>query len=446
MIFDLLEGDVFTMKRWKFFALVLTAALLWSGVAGADVFYSATDGTASTFGTISGADRAIAKDLYSLPLGYPVVASFSDLDGKEWVAVEHYQWGSASPSTVDIFDLKDWTKPAGGEYTNWGTNIKGVAIVENYLYIAAFERIEGGEDRSGEIIRVDLSKPASAARPFDPDGAAYKFSAREGILRRPCAIEVINGRIYVLTYTYDGTHTVDAGMGASEIFEFDEDLVLLRSETIGNDVSSTNTQYMSSHGGKLYLGSIGGAQGAGAVGAIWEVDPSGESLTAVKVWDLGAIADIGDSARSVYGIDIAPDGTAFVVVGGYDADWSFSSKLYVSTASKLSAGEYSDPVSVPAGAYIESIAYDSKLDTLWCALDRFVNGSLEARDRSGRILKTITPSELGNSIGNFTIIGETPRYEKDAEGESGGGGCDAGFGLVSLLIAGYAALLKSRWR
>ena len=443
------------MKHWKFLSLALAAILLWSGAACADLFYSATDGEASTFGTISGTDRVVAKDLYSLPLGYPVVASFTDLDGKEWVVVERYQWGSSEPSTVDIFDLKGWTKPAGGEYKNWGTNIKGVAIVGDYLYIAAFERIEDGDDRSGEIIRVNLSEPASEARPFDPDGVTYKFSARDDILRRPCAMEVMGGRVYILTYTYDGTHTVDAGMGVSEIFEFDEDLKLLRSAVIGSDGSGTNTQYMASHGGRLYLGSIGGAQGADAVGAVWEVDPSGQSLTVTKVWDLTAVQDVDDSARSVYAIDIAPDGTAFVVVGGYDVvqvegseypDWNFSSKLYVTTVSKLSEGEFSEPISASEGTYIERMAYDSKLDTLWCAMNGVGYGSLEARDRSGRLIKTITPAELGNNIGNFTVIGEAPRYVKGAEDAGSGGGCGAGFGLLSLLIAGSAALLKPRGR
>ncbi|MDR1977591.1 MAG: hypothetical protein LBQ42_02540 [Synergistaceae bacterium] len=434
------------MRRWKLLALIGIFVSFWSAAASADIFYSATDGSASSFGTISGASYTVRKDLYTLPLGYPTVASFSDLGGKEWVVVENYNWQDSVSSTVDIFDLKDWTKPAGGEYTDWGTNIKGLAVVGDCLYIASFERREAGEEKSGEVIRVDLSGQGSPDKPFEPDGTVYKFSPLEDILRRPAAMEVVGGKIYVLTYTYDGVHTIDAGMGASELFEFDENLELLRSAVIGGGDSGKNTQYMASYGGKLYLGSTGGAQGASSIGAVWEVNPGGTDLEATKIVDLGDIPDLDATARSVYGVSIADDGTALLIVGGYDSenDWSFSSRLYVATASALSAGEYGEPISIPEGTYVESVKYDAKLDVFWCGMSGAGYGNLEARGKSGAILKTITANELGNNIGTFAIIGETPKYEPSVDSASSGGGCNAGIGAFAFLLLAFSALLKIR--
>jgi hypothetical protein len=418
-------------------------AALWSGAASADLFYGARSLGASSYGTVLGSNYTPDPNLVTSAYNYPSAFSFTDHSGKSWAVVDGYQFGSGVADTVDIYNLETWDRPFA-ERKDWGANISGLAVIDNYLYIAAFERYEGGVEKSGEIIRVDMTE----GKNFAPDGTVYKFDAApEGgssILRRPCGIQVWQGKIYVLTYTYDGEHSVAAGMGRSEIFEFDENLKLTNNITIRPlDRASRNTEFMVLYNDKLYLASSGGALGdPDSTGAIWEVDLSEASLPVKMLVDLANINDPDFAGKNIgsSALEITKDGTVFFILGGYDStDWSSAAKLYITTVAKLTDGDLGAPKSQFSGS---GIVFDESLQALFTRS----GNDLVVYDKGLNLLKTLTPSELGGDFYTMAVIGGTPNYTRpEPEGGGSGGGCDAGLGVFALLIAS-ATLIKYRYR
>jgi hypothetical protein len=389
------------MKRFRLLCLVLIAVALWSGVASADLFYSTGGGGNSTFGEILGSDYNVYKELRTGVHDYSQALSFTDHKGNSWVVVDEYDSGSSAPDTVDIYDTDIWAEPAA-ERTDWGKNLKSLAVVDNFLYIVAFERYEGPTQASGQIIRVNLDNG------FAPDGIVYKFAPNtdlDPILRRPCAIEVIDGKLYVLTYTYDGNHSQYAGFGPSELFEFDGSLNLLRKTAIGpSDDSAKNAAFLAQYGGNLYVGSSGGALGNPAsAGAIWKIDPS--TLESEKFLNLGSVLTdpvFSDKNKGISGLSFAKDGTAYLLVGGYGIYWDFAARFYVTTVNRLANGDLGAqaPVAEDFG-YTWGVVYDERLETLWFA----AGTNLEARSKDGlETRKKLTPADLGGNLYTYAII------------------------------------------
>jgi hypothetical protein len=434
------------MKRFRFLAFALLAIALWSGAADADLFYSATDSSNTKYGIIAGNAYDLRDNLRTGTHSYGQAFSFTDNKDKQWVVVDEYNYSDSAPDTIDIYDpYGDWSKPAS-ERTDWGKNLYDLAVADNFLYIVAFERYEGTTQASGQIIRVNLDNG------FAPDEVVYKFDPNtdtDPILRRPCAIEVIDGKLYVLTYTYDGDHSVYAGFGPSELFEFDQDLKFLRKTTIGDndDLSARNAAFLAQYDGKLYVGSSGGALGTGnSVGAVWEINPS--TLDAKKIVDLDDV--LNDTAfegadKGVSGISIAKDGTAYLLLGGYDTSYNFIARLYIATVNELVNGDVGTlaPESTGTG-YAWGIVYDENLKTLWLT----AGNQIEARDKDGVIKKTFAPGDLDGDAYKTAIIGGTGRYitPPPPPPDNGGGGCDTGVGAFVLLLVASAALFKSRKR
>jgi hypothetical protein len=432
------EGVVFIMKRWKILTLILIALALRNRTASADVFYGATNYEASSYGVVTGEGYSPSGTLFTSAYAFPTALSFTDPDGNDWVASDGYTFGSGVVDTVDIYNLAaaKWDKP---DYTrtDWGMNIKGLAIIDNYLYIAAYERLENGVSASGELIRVDMGKgkgfAADKRYEFDP----YTENG-VSIPRRPSAIKVWNGRIYVLTYTLEGVNSKE-----SEIFVFDGEIdePLERFLVGGGDVSAWNAQNMALYGDKLYVGSNGGArEDSRSVGGVWEVDLSGESLTGRKIFDCADITDdsFEGKDKGVDGIVTASDGAVFMIVGGYDDSGVFSSNLYVTTVYKLREGDSGSETRDIDGYYP---VFDEKLNTLWY-MDW--NGYLYACGRDGKVRKALSPSDLGDGVSSFAVVGGAPVYVKPKPDDNSGGGCDAGATAASLLLIAAASLVKYR--
>ncbi|MDR3165933.1 MAG: hypothetical protein LBU13_10200, partial [Synergistaceae bacterium] len=404
------------MKRFRFLALALLVVAMWSWVAYADIFYNVVDSANTKYGIISGRDYNLQSGRRTNVKQYGLALSFTDHKDKPWVIVDEHISGSSAPDTIDIYDpYGNWSAPAS-ERTDWGSNLYDLAVADNFLYIVTFDRYEGETQASGQVIRVNLDNG------FAPDGVVYKFEPNAQILRRPCAIEVIDGKLYVLTYTYDGEHSADAGMGRSELFEFGRNLKLLRQTTIGgdDDLSARNAQFMTQYGGKLYVGSSGGAQGSeNSVGAVWEINPL--TMDTKKIVDLKTVltGSVWDGVnKGVSGISIAKDGTAYLLLGGYDANWSFTARLYVVTVSNLINGSVGTLAPAPTGTgYAWDVVYDEDLETLWLT----AGNQIEARSKSGEIKKTFAPIDLGGDAYKIALIGGSTRYITAPTGDSSSG-------------------------
>ena len=214
------------------------------------------------------------------------------------------------------------------------------------------------------------------------------------------SVQVWNNKIYVLFNTeyHEGMSYYD--YMASEVIEFDAELNKLRSvklESAGN--SGKNAAGMALYDGKLYVGCRGGLLGGGLWGDVWEVDAA--AMTAKQVLDVEKVSGL-TTAATPYAISIAADGTAFCLIGYYDStDWSFISKLYVTTAAKLSAGDIgtaAPDTESKSGAYW-NLAYEDAIDTLW-----FMAGEqIEARDKAGALLRAFKPADLGDNAASIAV-------------------------------------------
>jgi hypothetical protein len=448
------------MKGWRLLVFALFTAILWSGAAHADLFYNVVFEGSTKYGTITGEDYDVNPDLRGNVGSYALALSFTDNRGRQWAVVDEYSSGSGAPNdTVDIYDpYGSWSRPAY-ELNNWGRNIQGLAVKGRYLYIVALERYEGGVQLSGEIIRVDMDNS------FTPD-KRYKFdantSAGEPILRKSTAIKIIGEKIYALTYTYDGEHSIYAGFGPSEIFEFDEDLNPTRSGIIGaGDDSAKNATFLAEYDGKLYAGSSGGALGdSGSAGAVWEIDTN--TLTSRKAVDLGEALSgnpmFTDKNKGMSGLEITKNGTVYLLAGGYDTSFAFDAQLYTTSVNNLTAGNLGSAAPrFTSSGYSWGILFDETLGKLWC----MAGNELQARDGDdvSIVEKSFTENDLGGPIYKIAVIsaGESPDNpdgpngnggddddDDDGSGDAGGGGCSAGFAMIPLLLAASASLLKFR--
>jgi hypothetical protein len=216
------------------------------------------------------------------------------------------------------------------------------------------------------------------------------------------AIQVQNGKIYVLYgLSYSGVNYYEA----SEIVEFDASLNVLRRVKLkdNNGKFARNTLSMAYSGGALYAAAIGGFQGPDSWGDLWRVDLA--SMTARQVLDGHDIpcAVNGQPVNvGLYSVQFAADGTAFLLAGSYSADYTFRARLFVTTEAALSSGnagtvakEYTQDF-----GYSWNILWDKEDSILWCMTGK----SLEARSKSGNLVRSFTPAELGDNIYSVAIF------------------------------------------
>jgi len=185
----------------------------------------------------------------------------------------------------------------------------------------------------------------------------------------------------------------------SKIAEYDKDLnELRRLELKDGEAAAKNSEILALHGGKLYVGSNGGALGDPVWGDVWEVD--------IATWAARHILDVSqigvDPYAGIAGLAIADDGTAFLLTGGYDASWNFRAMLFVTTVDNLSTGNVGTgiPITPKINGYSWGIAWSEFDQTLWVA----AGTELHAYSESG--IETFTPLRLGNNIGSIAALGD----------------------------------------
>jgi hypothetical protein len=420
--------------------------------AEADIFYAVSNYSNGSAGVIAknGGDYSVYKNLVS-NFGLDAWGfTFRDHNGAERAMIREYNYGPNDG--VYVYDPTDWKNPVFNG-SDWGSNIHAVASNGRYLYLATYESYKGsssGQD-TGEVVRIDMSGGYAADKRYQYQA----FTGDAGFESSPHgeAIEILGGKIYVLFgVSYNGVSQYEP----SEIVEFDAELNKLRSVKLRNSSGKTgkNAVRMAVYGGKLYVACMGGYQGPDSWGDLWEVDP--ESMTASQVLDgLDIPHELPDgttAAVGIYGVQFASDGTAFILAGSYSASNKFRARLFITTASALSNGQAGEAVLTfsTKGGFSWEILWDEKESTLWC-----MGGTeLQAIDKNGAVIRTFTPSELGDNIYSFSLLDNYTGGGSDNGGGGnsgsnggGGGGCDSGAAwLFAALVLGCVKVAGVRLR
>jgi hypothetical protein len=232
--------------------------------------------------------------------------------------------------------------------------------------------------------------------------------------------------------------------------EFDADLNRLRTARLVDSAGNIgkNAMRMAEHDGKLYIANMGGYQGPDSWGDIWEVDIA--DMAARRILDGHDIPYTVDGKPvnvGMYGIQFAPDGTAFLLSGSYSGDYAFRARLFITTEDRLSRGDAGNAAVEFIGkrGYSWDILWDEKDSILWL----MTGTSLQARAKDGSLLREFTPAELGDNIYSISLldgedggadasawIEETPAFEPPA-------GIDAGVGTRPATVSELEELLPS---
>jgi Synergist-CTERM protein sorting domain-containing protein len=420
------------MRRFKILAFAAALLAIFSASASADIFYTVSNYANGSAGTIAiaGSEYVVSKDLVVALGGDAKAYSFKDHDGAEKILVREYVPNRPDDSVYIYAPGK--SSPDINKNT-FGTNIYGVAASGQYLYTVGYG---GDEAASGHVIRTDMKNGYRRDKPYDLE--SYVVDKGRNMHRVGVSVKTHGDNVYVVTAVHDELIPLWAWY-PGEVIEFDRDLKPTgRVAAIGKNAGGM-TEGVSLYKGKLYIGCSGGVLGAESFGDYWEVDLA--AMTSKKVIDLSD-KNLGlDKAYGGYGVAITDDGVAFLTLLRYDGD-APSAKLFVTSVQEMIQGSIGREVSSFAGKTGISwgTLYDEKNSTLWC----MAGTDLEARGKDGSLKKTFTPAHLGDSIYSVALIDSA--WGGGSGGDSGGGGCDAGFTPLALLLAIPAFLVSRKCR
>jgi hypothetical protein len=431
---------------------VLAVFLLFSTLcfrAEAQIFYASSNYSVGSAGVITkDGSFAVHKNLITNLGGDAWGVTFNDHSGAIRAMIREYSYGPND--TVYVYDPANWTAPVVNT-KDWGSNFHAAASNGQYLYLTTYESYASGSgaEDTGEVVRVDMKNGYARDKAYQ-----YPRHVENGHTVSPHAeaIHIENGKIYVLFgMPYNGVNQYEA----SEIVEFDAELNVQRTVQLKDSSGhiARNAVTMAYRDGKLYVAAMGGYQGPNSWGDIWQVDIL--SMTAKQVLDGHDIPYTVDGQSvnvGLYGVDFADDGTAYVLAGSYSADYSFRARLFVTTESRLAAGDAGRVVQEYANSqayagYSWGLLWDEADSTLWCMTGR----SLEARDKAGSNPRSFTPAELGDNVYSISLLnGAVLDDDEDNSGNNGnngdsgggGGGCDTrASGLIVLLVLVSLAML-----
>jgi hypothetical protein len=214
----------------------------------------------------------------------------------------------------------------------------------------------------------------------------------------------------------DPSKTID--YAPTEIVEFNRDLTLTGDKAVLKEGAQIgkNSLTMAMYNGKLYVGCIGGRQGPGVYGDIWEVDlgkPNVQGdMAARQVLDFENVTGVlAGAGWGTYGVDFADDGTAFILAGGYDPSMDFKGRLFKMPGAELAKGGQNalsaletkhDFINASGHSWWDGVTWDSKSQTVWC----MAGTHLFAFDKEGTYKKDFDPATLGEDIYSVALLNE----------------------------------------
>jgi hypothetical protein len=227
---------------------------------------------------------------------------------------------------------------------------------------------------------------------------------------------VHNDKVYVMFGMSDPSKTID--YAPTEIVEFNRDLTLTGRKAVLKDGSQIgkNSLTMAMYNGKLYVGCIGGRQGPGVYGDIWEVDidninASGSAGVRQALDFENVTGPLAGAGWGAYGIDFTGDGTAFILAGGYNPSMDFKGRLFKIPGADLAAGGATalsaletkrDFTNASGHSWWDGVTWDAKSQTVWC----MAGTHLFAFDKDGTYKKDFDPATLGEDIYSVAVFNE----------------------------------------
>jgi hypothetical protein len=380
----------------------------------ADIFYAASNYNAGSVGVIQGNSRGgytINAKLVSNFNGDTAGFSFHDHNNELRALVR--ERASGVGDAVGIYAPSTFSSPILNR-SGFGSNIHAITSNGDDLYLVTYESYPVGPEDTGEVIRVDMRNNYTVKnryhnpKIFYPGFADYAWPHGEGVM-------VYRDKVYVMFGMSDPSKILD--YAPSEVVEFDRALTPTGRKAVLEDSGvqiGKNALTMALYGDKLYIGCIGGRQGTGVYGDVWEIDMNNFGAPPRQVLDFEQVTGVlAGAGWGAYGVDFTDDGTAFILAGGYDSGMDFKGRLFKIPASDLTAGGQRaiDGLVVAhnftnAGGHSwwDGVTWDAKSDTVWC-----MSGThLIAFDKNGNVIRDFTPLELGEDIYSVALFNEAP--------------------------------------
>ncbi|GHV56583.1 hypothetical protein FACS1894216_20600 [Synergistales bacterium] len=417
------------MKHIRALSAVVLFLALMCGAAAADVIYTAVDDgyAASVIGTVSNNGTVKSKIYAGMP-NDQAIFTFKDPAGNlRALVADRSGLSDARPDAITVFDLQNsnWSSPLLNDSNKYDLlNTNSVIAVGNYLYISSGTTSPAG----GKIIKVDMTNN------YNVVGNPVVFSGRQ----TPGDLIAVGNKIYAVITNVDGDYGSGLTYYDSEVIEYDTNLKVTNTLSFAAKNPGSNGLY----NGKLYISCMGGSQGAGSIGSLWEIDLSNMSdkkkLLEFSKGSNGLGMDYMGS-----GLAIAPNGSAYLSLIAYDAEWNADTKLYVTTVAKIVNSDIGAEVP-PQGTHVGygyGVHWDQYANALWTTYGKY----LEKRTAAGTLLQEFSPSQLGNNIYSVAVYdaSSTPQQSGGSGGGSGGG-CDAGAGALGLIILAAGVFAKRR--
>jgi hypothetical protein len=127
-------------------------------------------------------------------------------------------------------------------------------------------------------------------------------------------------------------------------------------------------------------------------------------MSAKRILDGRDVLNNG-AAAGMYGIQVTPQGTAFILTGSYSADYgTFTSRVLKIAMRDLLGGNAAQNLVTVAeyenAGYSWDILFDNSASTLWVMTGK----EIEARDIDGKLLKTFSPFSLGDNAYTIALL------------------------------------------
>ena len=404
--------------RWVLSALIILAL---AGVASADIFYAASNYNAGSVGVIRGNSRSgyeINPKLVSNYNGDTAGFAFHDHEGNLRALVRERSSGIGD--SVWVYGPPNFSTPIFNR-KGYGSNIHAIASDGDDLYLVTYESYPVGPEDTGEVIRVNMRNGYTVTNRYHNKKFLYAgFLPAAGSVNWAWphgeGVMVHNDKVYVMFGMSDPSKNID--YAPTEIVEFNRDLTPTGDKAVlkeGIQIGK-NSLTMAMYNGKLYVGCIGGRQGTGVFGDVWEVDLGSPNtagdMTAKQALDFenvtGVLAGAGWGA---YGVDFTDDGTAFILAGGYNSAMDFKGRLFKIPAADLAAGGATainalvtahDFTNASGHSWWDGVTWDAKSQTVWI----MAGTHLFAFDKDGNVKRDFTPAELGEDIYSVALFNE----------------------------------------
>lgn len=426
------------MKALKKLFLALIVGALLITPAFADLAYTTVDDgySTGTLGIVRGSEAPEANVIQSLA-GDTAVFYFKDNNGQSrMLQVDHDDYNVELSDTLSLYDITK-TGWAAAPIKNWALNyynVHGAFSEGQYLYLTMYGSYENDKNDS-YILKLDMAddyKVVAAVKPEAEAGKSVNF----------VDAKVYDGKIYAL---YTRATTGASWMDPTTYYEsvlnvYDTDLKLEKSMTLAGIASNGNTALKD---GKLYVVSAGGGTLYGdwqKTSCIEEIDLGAWTKSTVTTAEAIAGNDVSWK-YTLTGIAFTGDGSLYIEAYWYDPAYKSNAiRVYKTTLDGLKNGKAGEAVvkEDDTPGYSAAMVYDATTGIFWAAAGK----NLYKYDGSAWF--AYSPTDLGANYYSMAVMPALPSPTASDSGSSGG--CNAGAGVLLLLVVLPALVIQRKKR